>query len=151
MNYFKKNLRYLIKRYGKTQASIAFQMNKGQNTISNWINENSYPDLPDLIVLHRIFGVSLDALAFTDLENSNLISDNHVAEMEKIGNVNGNGIGNLKPVSVEYGKQENQPVMQLNEPDAVGIWALLGQMKQMDQKLDLLVVSAKKPVKKGIK
>lgn len=151
MNYFKKNLRYLIKRYDTTQARLALQLNKGQNTISNWINENSYPDVPELAEIHRIFGVSLDALVFVDLENSNLITDAHVQEFVKNGNVKRNLSGNLKAVSKEYFMAENQPFTEAREPDQVGIWAVLGQLKNMDQKIDLLVVSAENKPKKARK
>lgn len=151
MNYFKKNLRFIIKRFGTTQAQLAFQMNKGQNTISNWINENTYPDLNDLVTIHRIFGISLDALTFQDLESGNLITDSHVAEFEKNGNVKGNRIGNLKAVSVDYFKPETQSLTIVAERNEAAEWGIVTILKKMDEKLDFLVLSSQKGQKKGAK
>lgn len=149
MNYFKKNLRFIIKKFDTTQARLAFQMNKSQNTISNWINENNYPDLEDLIKINRIFGISIDALAYTDLESGNLITESHIEDFRKNGNVTGNPIGNLKAVSKEYFKAENQEVTLVNERDEAGQWATITILRKMDEKLDFLVLSAGKGAKKG--
>lgn len=151
MNYFKKNLKYLIKRFAITQAQLAFQVGKNQNTISNWINGVSVPDLDDLVLLYHFFGISIDYLAFDDLENSNLITDSHIQEMKINGKVLGKLSGNPFGKKSQILYNDNQQVTQVNEADSVGIWALLGQMKNIDQKIDLLIVSSKIKQKKGSK
>lgn len=151
VNYFSKNLRYLIKRFDITQAQLAFQVGKGQNTISNWINGNSSPDLDDLLVLYQFFGVAIDYLVLEDLEKGNLIPESHVEKMKNNGKGNRNLSGNLIQQNKRVLYSGNQQVTEVSEADPVSLWAILGQLKNIDQKIDLLVVSAESKPKKGHK
>lgn len=73
MKYFAKNLIFLRKKTRTNQTQIASAVNKRQSTIANWENEDSEPDLTDLIGINQYFGISLDDLVFTDLSSVHLI------------------------------------------------------------------------------
>ena len=55
-----------IKQYraahGWNQDNLAEKMYVTRQTISNWENDKSYPDLQSLLLLGSLFGVSLDQL-----------------------------------------------------------------------------------------
>lgn len=56
----------LLKRYRKknnfTQEFVAEQLNISRQAISSWENNLSYPDIENLILLSRLYEVSLDEL-----------------------------------------------------------------------------------------
>ncbi|HCS93291.1 MAG TPA: XRE family transcriptional regulator [Bavariicoccus seileri] len=43
-----------------TQESLSKRINVSRQTISNWENERSYPDISSIILLSDIYGLSLD-------------------------------------------------------------------------------------------
>ena len=61
-----------IKQYraahGWNQDDLAEKMYVTRQTISNWENNKSYPDLQSLLLLGSLFGVSLDQLVKGDIE-----------------------------------------------------------------------------------
>lgn len=61
-----------IKQYraahGWNQDDLAEKMYVSRQTISNWENDKSYPDLQSLLLLVNLFGVSLDQLVKGDIE-----------------------------------------------------------------------------------
>ncbi len=61
-----------IKQYraarGWSQDELAEKMYVSRQTISNWENDKSYPDLQSLLLLAGLFGVSLDQLVKGDIE-----------------------------------------------------------------------------------
>lgn len=61
-----------IKQYraahGWNQDDLAEKMYVTRQTISNWENDKSYPDLQSLLLLGSLFGVSLDQLVKGDIE-----------------------------------------------------------------------------------
>ena len=61
-----------IKQYraahGWNQDDLAERMYVTRQTISNWENGKSYPDLQSLLLLGNLFGVSLDQLVKGDIE-----------------------------------------------------------------------------------
>ena len=61
-----------IKKYrneiGISQDQLAEKIFVSRQTISNWENNKSYPDLRSLLLLSSLFGVSLDKLIKGDLE-----------------------------------------------------------------------------------
>lgn len=61
-----------IKQYRSThgwnQDDLAEKMYVTRQTISNWENDKSYPDLQSLLLLGSLFGVSLDQLVKGDIE-----------------------------------------------------------------------------------
>ena len=49
-------------RSGFTQESVAKKVNVSRQTISNWENEKSYPDIISVIELSNLYSISLDEL-----------------------------------------------------------------------------------------
>ncbi|MCO5237708.1 MAG: helix-turn-helix domain-containing protein [Chitinophagaceae bacterium] len=90
------------------------------NTWSNYENNVSRPDLDKIIELSKIFGVNLDDLLLKDLEQNR---------------------NNAAP-------DENRPPMLQEEDNTLTVWILLGQLKQMDAKLDRLLLLKDEPEKK---
>lgn len=60
------NIGEMLKRWREdarlTQEDVAHSLNVSRQTISNWENERSYPDLIYTIQLSDLYGVSLDVL-----------------------------------------------------------------------------------------
>jgi transcriptional regulator with XRE-family HTH domain len=151
VNYFSSNLKYLIKKFATNQEQLAFHVNKKQTTISNWINEISVPDLRDLVKIYQYFGISIDALVLSDLSNGKVVTDEHVQEFKRNGKVIGKVLGKVRAVSSAYFVDEEGLTNVLNEPEDVLTGAIMGQMKIMDGKLDILRVMAEKLLEKGNK
>ena len=61
-----------IKKYrteaGLSQETLADKVYVSRQTISNWENDKSYPDIKSLVLLSEIFQISLDNLIKGDLE-----------------------------------------------------------------------------------
>lgn len=61
-----------IKKYrkenGLSQEELAEKIYVSRQTISNWENDKSYPDIKSLVLMSETFGVSLDQLVKGDLE-----------------------------------------------------------------------------------
>lgn len=62
MASFGERLRLLRKEKEYSMAEFAKLMNAGKTTISNWENDNRFPDRDTLIKLANFFSVSLDYL-----------------------------------------------------------------------------------------
>ena len=50
------------KDYGLTQDDFAQKFNVTRQTVSNWENEKSYPDIISVIELSNLYSISLDVL-----------------------------------------------------------------------------------------
>ena len=57
-----KKLKDARMRSGVTQESVAEKVNVSRQTISNWENEKSYPDITSVIELSNLYSISLDEL-----------------------------------------------------------------------------------------
>jgi transcriptional regulator with XRE-family HTH domain len=68
MGLFSKNLRFLRKQRELRQEEIARLFNKRANTVGNWENEKSEPNLSELASLGEYFNISLQELLHVDLE-----------------------------------------------------------------------------------
>ena len=53
---------------GWNQDELAEKMFVSRQTISNWENDKSYPDIQSLLLLSNLFEVSLDKLVKGDIE-----------------------------------------------------------------------------------
>lgn len=148
MNYLEKNLKYLIKRFDTSQSQLALYMDKRQTSISNWINKVSEPGVSDLLAIHHFFGISLDALVTTDLENSKIVTDTHVADFKRNGKISWKDSGKVQPISEGYFARGQAAELTLNEPDPVANWAIMGQFKQISEKIDQLRLSVDSIAKK---
>lgn len=54
---------------GLSQEQLAEKIFVTRQTISNWENDRSYPDIRSLVLLGEVFQISLDQLIKGDLEN----------------------------------------------------------------------------------
>lgn len=61
-----KKLKDARMRSGFTQESVAEKVNVSRQTISNWENEKSYPDIISVIELSNLYSISLDELLKED-------------------------------------------------------------------------------------
>ena len=72
-----KKLKNARVQSGMTQENVAEKINVSRQTISNWENEKSYPDIISVIELSNLYSISLDVLLKGDekmiehLEESN--------------------------------------------------------------------------------
>jgi transcriptional regulator with XRE-family HTH domain len=53
---------------GLTQESVAGKIGVSRQTISNWENDKSYPDIVNVIALSNLYSISLDELLKEDLK-----------------------------------------------------------------------------------
>lgn len=57
-----KKLKSARSKAGLTQETVAIEIHVSRQTISNWENEKSYPDIISIITLSDLYKVSLDEL-----------------------------------------------------------------------------------------
>lgn len=63
-----KQIRKYRTQAGCSQEQLAEKIYVSRQTISNWENDRSYPDIHSLVLLSEQFGVSLDELVKGDVE-----------------------------------------------------------------------------------
>jgi transcriptional regulator with XRE-family HTH domain len=78
MNYFQKNLEFLMRRQGETQESVAEFAEVTQPSVSNWLLDTT-PGTAQLEKLARLFEVTLD-----DLVNHELPYRKHIEALTEI-------------------------------------------------------------------
>ena len=85
-----------IKRYRKerslSQDALAEKVYVSRQTISNWENDKSYPDINSLMLLCDTFEISLDQLVKGDVETMKQrmnMSDDERKEFNRLGNIFG--------------------------------------------------------------
>ncbi|MGT2711248.1 helix-turn-helix domain-containing protein [Streptococcus oriscaviae] len=68
---FGQEIRELRKKEGLTQEQFALKLNVTRQAVSNWENDKNLPDLELLILMSRVFSISLDQLILggTDMNN----------------------------------------------------------------------------------
>ncbi len=66
MNLFTKRLNELISESGKTQNLISKELNIPKQKLSRWKIGYNEPDIDEIILLSRYFGVSCDYLLGAD-------------------------------------------------------------------------------------
>lgn len=81
-----------IKKYRKSlnlsQEELAEKVYVTRQTISNWENGKSYPDIHSLLLLSSLFNVSLDQLIKGDIETmKEMINEQEVKEFNHYGNI----------------------------------------------------------------
>lgn len=82
------NLGTQIKKYrmalSLSQEQLAQKVFVSRQSISNWENDKTYPDIKSLILLSELFGISLDQLIKGDLEMmKNEITEQQRAQFQK--------------------------------------------------------------------
>ncbi|WP_275086312.1 helix-turn-helix domain-containing protein [Staphylococcus intermedius] len=76
-------IRYYRKERQLSQMALAEKIDVSTQTISNWENERSYPDLYHLIALSSLFNISLDQLVKGDVVKMKNIIDHY--NMDRYG------------------------------------------------------------------
>lgn len=81
-----------IKKYrndfGLSQDALAEKVFVSRQTISNWENDKSYPDVNSLLLLSEVFGVSIDILIKGDVvEMKRQIQAEDKAKFERLSNI----------------------------------------------------------------
>ena len=61
-------------RDGYSQEFLAEKMFVSRQTISNWENDKSYPDIHKLLIMCQLFKIYLDELVEDDLKNGQIKS-----------------------------------------------------------------------------
>ncbi len=81
-------------RAGMTQEKVAEEIQVTRQTISNWENEKSFPDIVSVIRLSSLYGISLDQLLKGDEEmmehlekTTNIVKSNQKLIIAIIANV----------------------------------------------------------------
>jgi len=70
---------------GLSQEALAEKICVTRQTVSNWENEKSYPDLRSLLLLSALFGLSLDQLVKGDVETMKREIDTRRRSRNSIG------------------------------------------------------------------
>ena len=82
-----------IRRYrserGMSQDDLAGKIFVSRQTISNWENDRTYPDVQNLLLLSNLFDVSLDQLIKGDLDTMNKSIDSETKNLRRLGLVCG--------------------------------------------------------------
>ena len=77
--YFRKNLKLLRKRRGKTQDDLAFSLGMKRSTLSGYENGVSEPDLEMLMKFSAYFQIAIDTFLKVDLSS---LSENQLYQLE---------------------------------------------------------------------
>ncbi|SDA14026.1 DNA-binding transcriptional regulator, XRE-family HTH domain [Ruminococcus sp. YE71] len=81
-------IKRLRKERGWNQEEFAEKAYVSRQTVSNWENEKSYPDVHSLLILSDLFGVSLDELVKGDVEEMKKeIRQESIAEYNRWANI----------------------------------------------------------------
>ena len=70
-----KQLKNARMHSGLTQENVAEKIHVSRQTISNWENEKSYPDIINVIELSSLYSISLDDLLKGE-ESTNIVKSN---------------------------------------------------------------------------
>jgi transcriptional regulator with XRE-family HTH domain len=118
MNYLSANIRHLRRIRGLSQAELAKNFGKKQNTIGNWENGISEPSIKELVTLAQVFMVDMSILVNRNLEHG-LGSANDQITTES-----------AKPASLSEGDKELE-----------GFWLTLRELRLIHEKLDKIMNS----------
>ncbi len=73
-----------------SQEELADRVYVSRQTISNWENDKSYPDVNSLVLMSEVFHISLDKLIKGDIEMmKNVINKDDVLRLNRYGNISG--------------------------------------------------------------
>ena len=71
-----------------SQEELANRVYVSRQTISNWENDKSYPDVNSLVLLSEIFQISLDNLIKGDIDvMKDVIQKEEIAKMNRYGKI----------------------------------------------------------------
>jgi transcriptional regulator with XRE-family HTH domain len=144
MIFFHTNLRYICKRFGVTQESLAVHMKKTQTTIGNWQSGKSQPSLEELLILSSYFSVDLTTLIAIDIGKNNLIKEENIKNFNTKRqlrlNVRDSVIKGATSNSYDY----HIPESQVSDEDKTTNWVVLNELRNLSQKIDYVKASIEK-------
>ena len=103
--FFHTNLKFLYKKKGYTQETLANELNIKNTTVSTWVLGNSKPNVDTLLQLREILGVNLDSLFFKDFtdkiesENTDRLEKAHKSNLAEEP-VTGYEVSKIKEVTI---------------------------------------------------
>lgn len=81
-----KQIKFYRQEAQLSQEELANRVYVSRQTISNWENDKSYPDVNSLVLLSEIFQISLDKLIKGDIEvMKEVIKKEEIAKMNRYG------------------------------------------------------------------
>ncbi len=80
--FFPKNLRYLRKKKQQKQSEVSIKVKKKHNTVGNWENGVSEPNLSELLTLSDYFEVSADEFLRFDLEKEASLNNSDLSQLK---------------------------------------------------------------------
>lgn len=85
---FGKQIKKLRQEAQLSQEELAERIYVSRQTISNWENDKSYPDVNSLVLLSEIFQISLDNLIKGDIEvMKDVIRKEEIVKMNRYGKI----------------------------------------------------------------
>lgn len=76
------------KEFSFSQEVLAERIFVTRQTISNWENDKSYPDINNLILLSQIFNTSIDNLIKGDIEKmEKIVNQEEVSKFNRLGSI----------------------------------------------------------------
>lgn len=85
-----KQIKKYRNEFSLSQDALAEKIYVSRQTISNWENEKSYPDVNSLVLLSEVFGTSVDSLIKGDVElMKEQVKKEDRREFERLGQVFG--------------------------------------------------------------
>lgn len=72
---FSENLRKLRKEHKLTQEALAEKLDVSRQAVSKWESDTGYPEMDKLILIGKIFSVSVDWLLETELGHKKTVPD----------------------------------------------------------------------------
>jgi transcriptional regulator with XRE-family HTH domain len=90
MSYLAKNILHLRKQKDLTQSKMCADIGIPRNTLSNWENDVSVPDLDKIVQLADYFNVDLTDFITVDMSDSNLIQNEKEAKNRQNSYLNSN-------------------------------------------------------------
>lgn len=85
---FGKQIKKLRQEAQLSQEELAERIYVSRQTISNWENDKSYPDVNSLVLLSEIFQISLDNLIKGDIEvMKDVIQKEEIVKMNRYGKI----------------------------------------------------------------
>ena len=130
-----KNLYYLRKQKGITQAEMPSLLDVARATWSNYENDLTEPQISVLLRISNYFGVTLDQLLTVDLEEVRFGKNSDDQKIDKKGKVQGKDWGKVQGLKgADYPQNEPSPMVlqdsQLNTVQSAFNQELIANYKQ---------------------
>ena len=123
MSLFSKNLRFLRKKGQFKQEEISVLFNKQANTIGNWENDKSEPNLAELVKLGEFFKTSVQELLNDNLESQSPQQNKEISIVEFQSDSN---------------RTKEASDLPSNSGSQDAFWLILRELRSVHEKVDLL-------------